>query len=106
MQGTAKESATVYTLKKLDAPTVVKYSSKKVKVSWENISGETGYQIARATSPTGKFTTTTYATTTGKSKTFSVTKGKTYYYKVRVYKTVDGVKRYSEWSDLTEFVLQ
>ena len=32
----------------------------------------------------------TYKTTSGKSKTISATKGKTYYYKVRAYKVVDG----------------
>ena len=98
------KTKTAYTLKKLDAPTVEKYSSKKVRVKWENISGETGYQISRSSKEDGTYIVSTYSTTSGKSKTVTATKGKTYYYKVRVYKTVNGKRIYAPWSDVTTFV--
>ena len=96
------KTASVYTLKKLATPTVSK-SGTKVKVTWKNISGETGYQISQSTSSTGTKIVSTYATTSGKYKTISATRGKTYYYKVRAYKTVDGKKIYGPWSAPVKF---
>ena len=79
-------------------------SGAKVKVSWTNISGETGYQISKMTkkSATQK-KPLTYKTTSGKYKKLSATKGKTYYYKVRAYKTVDGKKIYGPWSTAVKY---
>lgn len=96
----------VYTLKKINKPSVSKYSSSKVKVKWTNISGETGYQISRSTSSTGKNVVSTYATTSGASKTISASKGVTYYYRVRAYKTVDGKKIVGPWSGAYKYKLQ
>ena len=99
------KTKTVYTLKKLETPTIEKYSSKKILVRWTNISGETGYQISRSTKETGEKIVSTYSTTSGKSKILTVTKGKTYYYKVRAYKTVSVKKIYGPWSDVAGFTL-
>ena len=60
--------------------------SKSIKVSWEKIAGVTNYEVYRATSKAGKYTklkTTTSTSYTAKS----LTSGKTYYFKVRGYKT-------------------
>ncbi|MBR2447814.1 MAG: fibronectin type III domain-containing protein, partial [Clostridia bacterium] len=97
------KTTSIYTLKKVSTPTVSKYSSKKVKVSWKNISGESGYQISLFTSKSKTKIVTTYSTTSGKSKTLSATKGKTYYCKVRAYKTVDGKKIYAPWSSVKTY---
>ena len=97
------KTTSIYTLKKVSTPTVSKYSSKKVKVSWKNISGESGYQISLSTSKSKTKIVTTYSTTSGKSKTLSATKGKTYYCKVRAYKTVDGKKIYAPWSSVKTY---
>ena len=96
------KTATVYTLKKLSAPTLSR-SGSKVKVKWTNINGETGYQISKSTSKTGTNIVSTYATTSGTYKLISATKGKTYYYKVRSYKKVDGKNIYGPWSSVNAF---
>lgn len=96
-KGYSKTSPSLYTLKKLSTPKVSKNGSK-VKVKWSNISGETGYQISKSTKKTGTSIVSTYKTTKGAYKNISAKKGKTYYYKVRAYKVVDGKKIYGPWS--------
>ena len=79
---------------------LVKYSSRAIKFSWTRQSDVTGYQIYRKDSKNSTFkliktiTTnkTTYFVNTG------LTKNRTYYYKVRSYKTVNGKKVYGSFS--------
>ena len=76
--------------------------TKQLKVTYKKVSGVTGYQVTYSTSK--KFTKSTTKTTTVKgvsklSKTVkSLKKGKTYYVKVRTYKTVGGTKYYSSYT--------
>lgn len=107
----AKSSAGVYTLKKLSKPTVKKASKTKIKVSWKNINGETGYQIYKSQKKSKGFKLAkTVKSSKAKSTTFKVTKKKTYYYKVRAYKTVKvggkTYKVYGPWSAVKSFKLK
>ncbi|MFT3950988.1 MAG: leucine-rich repeat protein [Oscillospiraceae bacterium] len=71
--------------------------SKKATVKWTKVSGATGYELYRSTSSAGTYTKIKTTTTTSYTNT-GLTKGKTYYYKIRTYQTVGGVKYYSEIS--------
>lgn len=72
----------------------------KATVTWSNTSSRnTGYKVYMATSKTGTYSL--IKTTTSKSYTKTgLTKGKTYYFKVRAYRTVDGKNIYSDYSSI------
>lgn len=104
--GTSKTSSIIYTLKKLSTPSIKKSSSKYIKISWKNIPGESGYQIARSKYKTKKFSvvkTVSYKYSSYKLKT---SRNKTYYYKIRAYKTVNGQTIYGPWSSVKAYKLK
>ena len=68
-----------------------------IKVSWNAVSGITGYQVWRGTSATGAFTAIGSVTETSRIST-GLKSGTTYYYKVRAYKEVDGARIYGAFS--------
>lgn len=76
-------------------------ATRKLKVEWKKNTVGTGYQIKYAIN--SKFTSgvktvnVTKNTTTYKTLT-QLTKGKTYYVKIRTYKTVGSSAFYSDWS--------
>ncbi|WP_028510368.1 leucine-rich repeat protein [Ruminococcus sp. NK3A76] len=85
--------------KKTAVKKVTSPKTKKIKVTYSKVAGVTGYEIAYST--TAKFTKATTKTVAvkGTSKTIGkLKKGKTYYVKVRTYKTVSGTKYYSGYS--------
>ncbi len=81
--------------------------SNGINISWKKSSIDIdGYEIERKTSTNKKYT---ILATLDKSKTSYLdttpaTSGKTYYYRVRSYKIVNGVKIYSNYSNVSEIV--
>lgn len=77
------------TLAKTSITSVKAVNSKSIKIGWKKVSGASGYQIYRSSSKNGSYKKV--ATVSGSStKSYtdqSVSAGKTYYYKVRAYKT-------------------
>lgn len=82
-------------------PKITKLTTTKGKatLNWSNVSGESGYEVYYSANKNSGFkqATTTNANVVKASKS-KLTSGKTYYFKVRAYKTVDGTKIYSAWS--------
>lgn len=103
--GTAKKSS-IYTLKKISTPTITKASSKYIKIKWTNISGESGYEIARSTKKKSDFKVIKTVSSKSKSLKIKATNNKTYYYKIRAYKKVNGKKIYGPWSSVKSFKLK
>lgn len=98
----ADDKVTIYDLA---APSGVKAASASVsslKLSWKKTSGASGYEIYRATAKTGTYkkvkriagaSTVTYTNS-------SLATGKTYYYRIRAYHTVNGSSNYSPYSSI------
>lgn len=71
--------------------------TKQAAVKWTAVSGASGYQIQYGTS--SSFSGAKTVKTTGSAKTIgSLTAGKTYYFRIRAYVTVDGKDICSAWS--------
>ena len=75
-------------------------SGRKMSVKWKKNSRVSGYQIQYAVNR--KFSGAKSKNFSGSSKTGATIKGlkkkKTYYVRIRTYKTVAGVRYYSSWS--------
>ena len=87
----------------LKAPSIsLSTTSKKATTKWSKITGANGYEVYRATSKDGSYSkvkTITSGSTVSHTDS-GLTKGKTYYYKVRAYRTVNGKKVYSSYSSV------
>lgn len=83
------------TLKSATSP-----STKRIKMTWSKVSGATGYQVMWSTySDFSQNYLTKSVSSKYLSKTITTAKSKkTYYVKVRAYRTVSGKKIYSPWS--------
>lgn len=78
----------------------VKAGNQQVALKWKKVAGASGYQVYRANSKSGKYT---LAATIKKGSSVSYTNKnlkaeKTYYYKVRAYRTVNNKKVYGSYS--------
>lgn len=76
------------------------YNYTKIKTTWDEIPGIDGYIVYRATSKDGKFTKA--YTTDNPEKTYYINTnritGKTYYYKMRGFKVINGKTYYTKYS--------
>ena len=96
---TVKPAAT--TLKSVKNSTAKNASKGKLTVTWNKLSYVTGYQIQYSTSSSFKSGNKTVNVKGASSVSKAITglaKNKTYYVRIRTYKTIEGKKVYSSWS--------
>lgn len=72
----------------------------RTTVKWNRVSGAAGYKVYRSTGSSYKCVKTVKSGSTLKYTDKSVLAGKTYYYKVRAYKKVNGSYKYGSYSSL------
>lgn len=72
------------------------------KLSWDKVSGVSGYKIYRSTSKNGRYTAvkTVKSGSTVSYTDSKLTTGKKYYFKVRAYRSVNGKNIYGKYSDI------
>lgn len=89
-----------YTFKQVPAKVTVKASSSKGKInlSWNNITGETGYQVWYCSKKDGKYAKLSNISANTVKYTRSMKKGNTYYFKVRAYTKVGNSYVYGDFS--------
>jgi len=85
--------------KKASLSKVVSKAKGKLTVSWKKVSGVSGYQIQYSLKSNFKNSKTVSAKAGASSKTIAkLTGNKTYYVRIRTYKTAGGKRYYSGWS--------
>lgn len=92
----------LFAITKPGTPTLkVSAAKKSAKLTW-NKQSASGYVIYRATSKNGKYKkiATVKSGKTTSYKSGKLKSGKTYYYKIRAYKTVNGEKVYGAYSNI------
>lgn len=86
---------------KVKLKSVKNSKGKKLQVTWSKQSYVTGYQLQYSTSKSfksGNKTKTVSKNSTVKKTLSGLKKGKTYYVRIRSYRTVSGKKYYASWS--------
>ena len=78
----------------------VKAGKKKATITWKKVGGAQGYEIYRSTKKNGKYAKvkTINNASTVKTANTKLKKGKTYFYKIKAFNTVDGQKVYTGFS--------
>ncbi len=95
--GDTAETVSVAKVKKLKKQ---KVKAKSVTLKWKKVKGASGYEIVRAKKKNGNYKVVKTIKKASKVKFTNkkLSSGKTYYYKVRAYKTVNGEKVYGAYS--------
>lgn len=79
----------------------------KITVKWSSAANITGYYVYRSTAKNGTYKALKKCSSkTTQYSNKNLKKGKRYYYKVRAYKTVDGERIYSDYSDYSSKVVK
>ncbi|MBQ2041211.1 MAG: hypothetical protein II482_03580, partial [Lachnospiraceae bacterium] len=100
-KSTLSKSKTFYRVSRPAISSLTSSAAGKMTVKWGKNTKATGYEIQYSKSKTfasGNKTATVTRNSTVSKVISSLTKGKTYYVRVRTYKTVSGTKYYSAWS--------
>lgn len=101
---TGKASAKVQCQAGVAKPTIknVKLNTTSITVSWKKVANANGYEVYRATSKSGKYKKikTIKSGNTLSYKDKHPVQGKTNYYKIKAYKTIDGKKCESSFSNI------
>ncbi len=101
-KSTLSASLVTYRLARPAVSSLTNSAAGKLTVKWGRNAKGTGYQIQYSTgssfAASATKTVTVAANTTVSKVISSLTKGKTYYVRIRTYKTVSGKKYYSAWS--------
>jgi len=100
--GSYSSTLTASTLPSTTKITKLVTKNKKVTIKWNKVSNATGYEIYMSTRKNKGYSKIKNIT---KKATVSYTKGnlkknKTYYFKIRTYRTVNGKKVYSSYSNI------
>ncbi|MCI8307833.1 MAG: hypothetical protein HFH14_07270 [Lachnospiraceae bacterium] len=85
-----------------------KAGTRKATLTWSKVTGATGYRVYMKKSGSSKFSKIkqiTKGSTVSYTKT-KLTKGKTYYFKVRAFRTVNGKKIYGAYSKIKTVIVK
>lgn len=93
----------VYTLKKMSKPAITK-SGTSINITWDQVSGADGYEISRSADRYETDIKYDFPASSVCSKTVSVRKNVTYYYKIRAYKQYGDKRVYGTWSTVRSFM--
>lgn len=96
-----KEAATPK-LKKVSGTTASSAKTGSVTLSWKKVNGATGYQVYRATGKKGSFKKVKSPASARYTQS-GLSKGKTYYYKIRAYRKVKKSNKYGAFSNVISY---
>lgn len=104
LTGEASDVVSAKTVLSKPAGVKAKAGVKKATVSWKKTAGATGYKVYRSTKKTSgyKLVKTVKGSRTTSFKNTKLAKKKTYYYKVKAYRTVDGKIVKSPYSSIVK----
>ena len=102
-----KIKKTIAGVKKTSVKLTTKSLKNKIQVSWSKSKGYKvdAYEVYRAASKNGKYSklyTTKKSNAKGYTNSKKLNNGKTYFYKVRGVRTIDGKTYYTKWSNVAK----